>query len=460
MLHDFPTTDALRNVAAEAEIIGAMLQENSVIDRVADRLTAADFSEATHAALFEAIVREASLGKTVSPVTLKPYLAAIPNLEELGGVGYLLKLTASDGALLVVSDCVKQVAELSKRRRILDGLQHAAMLAAGVENDLGSVTEAADAALADYGKSDGVVQSTALECLDSLLSQKESEGVHCHVIPEFDQIAGKLRRKELIILAGRPGMGKTACALSYTLGAAQAGHGVLYISLEMSGTELAARMAADLCFNGRIGVPYSALRDNNLSFEQRKHVNNARRMLADMPYRVVDAGKLTTGRLSMIVMRTKRRMAAKGQSLDLVVVDYLQLLSPDAQAKGMYEKVSEISMALKAIAKTHDVAVLALAQLSREVEKRPDKRPQLSDLRDSGQIEQDADGVMFLVRQAYYLKQEEPAQDDFEYTKWKAAYDKAEHEIEFICAKRRNGVTGTATGQFYGQFQAVRGAHG
>jgi len=460
MLHDFPTTDSLRNVAAEAEIIGAMMQDNSVIDRVADRLTVTDFSEPTHAALFEAIVREASLGKAVSPVTLKPYLSAIPNLEELGGVGYLLKLTASDGALLVVADCVKQVAELAKRRRILDGLQNAAMLAAGVENDLSSVTEAADAALADYGKADGVVQTSALECLDALLAQKESEGVQSHVIPEFDQIAGKLRRKELIILAGRPGMGKTACALSYTLGAAQAGHGVLYISLEMSGTELAARMAADLCFNGRMGVPYAALRDNNLSFEQRKHVMDARRMLADMPYRVVDAGKLTTGRLSMIVMRTKRRMAAKGQSLDLVVVDYLQLLSPDAQAKGMYEKVSEISMALKAIAKTHDVAVLALAQLSREVEKRPDKRPQLSDLRDSGQIEQDADGVMFLVRQAYYLKQEEPSPDEFEYAKWKAAYDQAENEIEFICAKRRNGVTGTATGRFYGQFQAVRGSHG
>jgi replicative DNA helicase len=460
MLHDFPTTDSLRNVAAEAEIIGAMMQDNSVIDRVADRLTVTDFSEPTHAALFEAIVREASLGKAVSPVTLKPYLSAIPNLEELGGVGYLLKLTASDGALLVVADCVKQVAELAKRRRILDGLQNAAMLAAGVENDLASVTEAADAALADYGKADGVVQTSALECLDALLAQKESEGVQSHVIPEFDQIAGKLRRKELIILAGRPGMGKTACALSYTLGAAQAGHGVLYISLEMSGTELAARMAADLCFNGRMGVPYAALRDNNLSFEQRKHVMDARRMLADMPYRVVDAGKLTTGRLSMIVMRTKRRMAAKGQSLDLVVVDYLQLLSPDAQAKGMYEKVSEISMALKAIAKTHDVAVLALAQLSREVEKRPDKRPQLSDLRDSGQIEQDADGVMFLVRQAYYMKQEEPDRDAFEYAAWEAAYNKAEHEIEFICAKRRNGVTGTALGKFYGQFQAVRGSHG
>ncbi|MGL4640505.1 MAG: replicative DNA helicase [Shewanella sp.] len=452
--------DKLRNVEAEAMILSAMLLHNGLIDRTADRLSEDDFYETAHAGLFAAIVKEASLGKAVSPVTLQPYLSAIAGLSDLGGVKYLLQLTESTGSGFMLEDCAKQVAELSKRRRILAGLEKASEMVADMGSSISDVTSSVDAALTDKGAIDGVVQSSAVECLDALLQQTDADGVQCHVIPEFDQIAGKFRKKELIILAGRPGMGKTACALSYSLGAAQAGHGVLFVSLEMSGTELAARMAADLCFDGSVGVPYSALRDNRLSSNQASHVVKARRILADLPFCVVDAGKLTTGRLSMIVMRTKRRMEAAGISLDLVVVDYLQLMSPDSVARSMYEKVSEISMALKAIAKTHNVAVVALAQLSREVEKRPDKRPQLSDLRDSGQIEQDADGVMFLVRQAYYMKQDEPDKDDISHSSWQANYDTAEHEIEFICAKRRNGVTGSEFGKFYGQFQAVRGKFG
>jgi len=226
----------------------------------------------------------------------------------------------------------------------------------------------------------------------------------------------------------------------------------------MSGTELSARMLSDLSFDGHRGVLYSNIRDGDLTDNQKREVWKARNMLADMPLRVIDAGKLTTSRLSMLVMRTKRRMEAAGQTLDLVIVDYLQLLSPDYQTRGMYEKVSEISMALKAIAKTHGVTVMALAQLSREVEKRPDKVPQLADLRDSGQIEQDADGVVFLVRQAYYMKQDEPDKADPAHAGWQANYDRARNQIEFIVAKRRNGETGKAEGQFFGQFQAVRGS--
>ena len=259
-------------------------------------------------------------------------------------------------------------------------------------------------------------------------------------------------------MAGRPGMGKTAVALSYALGSAQLGFGTMYVSLEMSGTELSARMLSDLAFDGHRGVLYSVIRDGELSHNQKREVLKARDMLADMPLRVIDAGKLTTSRLSMLVMRTKRRMEAQGQSLDLVIVDYLQLLSPDYQTRGMYEKVSEISMALKAIAKTHGVTIMALSQLSREVEKRPDKVPQLSDLRDSGQIEQDADGVVFLVRQAYYMEQEKPDTANTKHAIWASNYELARQQIEFIVAKRRNGRTGRAEGQFFGQFQAVRGA--
>ena len=252
-------------------------------------------------------------------------------------------------------------------------------------------------------------------------------------------------------------MGKTALALSYAIGAAQQGHGVLFVSLEMSSTELAARMVADLCFNGNDGVPYNAIRDGVLNDWQADKVCKARDTMHRLPFHVVDAGQLTVGRLNTLIRRHARKMAARGHKLELVIVDYLQLLSSDARGRSNYETVSEVSRGLKAAAKDHGVAVFALAQLSREVEKRPDKRPQLSDLRDSGQIEQDADAVLFLLRPEYYHWQAEPEKDTSAWDKWEAELREMLGAIEFILAKRRNGVTGATFGSFYGTYQAVRG---
>ena len=170
----------------------------------------------------------------------------------------------------------------------------------------------------------------------------------------------------------------------------------------------------------------------------------------------MDVGSLNIGRLNMLVRRHARAMAAKGFSLDLVIVDYLQLLSPDHKGRSNYEAVSEVSRGLKALAKDNELAVFALAQLSRTVETRPDKRPQLSDLRDSGQIEQDADAVLFLLRKEYYLRQEEPDPLSPKRVDWENHLDAVKGQIEFILAKRRNGTTGTAIGQFHGAYQAVR----
>ena len=451
---------SLYNTAAEADLIGTLFQANASIDRAADRLKPSDFADPTHSALFEIIVKEGAAGKHVTPVTIKPYFEAIEGLAEKGGGAYLMQLSATTGAHVTFDGAVEIVAELSRRRQILAGLDAACAMVCDPAADLGDVMATVDAALTENSANDGIEQLSAVQCADNLINTFESPkiGITCSTIPDLDNILGKLRPKELIILAGRPGMGKTAVALSYALGAAQSGFGTMYVSLEMSGTELSARMLADLSFDGHKGVLYSNIRDGDLTAAQKREVWKSRNMLADMPLRVIDAGKLTTSRLSMLVMRTKRRMEAKGKSLDLIIVDYLQLLSPDCETRGLYEKVSEISMALKAIAKTHSVTVLALAQLSREVEKRPDKVPQLSDLRDSGQIEQDADGVVLLVRQAYYMKHEEPDKSDPSHSGWELNYEAAKNEIEFIVAKRRNGETEKSEGQFFPQFQSVRGA--
>lgn len=454
------TPPSLYNTAAEADLIGTLLQANASIDRAADRLKPSDFHEATHSALFEIIVKEGAAGKQVTPVTIKPYFEAIEGLADKGGGAYLMQLAATTGAHVTFDGAVDIVADLSRRRQILAGLGAACAMVCDPAANLGDVMATADAAFTENAATDGIEQLSAVQCADNLINTFGSpkSGITCGTIPDLDKILGKIRPKELIILAGRPGMGKTAVALSYALGAAQLGFGTTYVSLEMSSTELSARMLSDLAFDGHKGVLYSNIRDGDLTNNQKREVCKARNLLADMPLKVIDAGKLTTSRLSMLVMRTKRRMEAQGQTLDLVIIDYLQLLSPDSRTNGMYEKVSEISIALKAIAKTHGVTIVALAQLSREVEKRPDKMPQLADLRDSGQIEQDADGVVFLVRQAYYMKQDEPDKNDPAHSRWEAAYEAGKYQIEFIVAKRRNGETGKAEGKFFGAYQSVRGA--
>lgn len=247
----------------------------------------------------------------------------------------------------------------------------------------------------------------------------------------------------------------TAVALSYAIGAAEQGHGVLLVSLEMPGDQLAQRMAADLLYD-TLRVPYERIRDGRLDQHERQAIMRAKQKVGELPLRIATGSSLAVGRLASLIRRTKRRFKAHGGSLDLVMVDYLQLLRPDVRG-NRYEAVTEISMALKAMAMANDVAMIALAQLSRAVEQREDKRPMLSDLRESGQLEQDADLVLFLLREEYYLRKEEPPKSDDKWADWQMALAAVRDQIKFIVAKRRNGVEGVTVGKFYGEFQAVRG---
>jgi replicative DNA helicase len=434
-----------------------MLIANSLIDRIADMLSVDDFYEPVHARIFEAIVREASLGHSITPVGLKGYFEGDEALKELGGWAYLARLTGDPTALVAPIENARHLADISQRRSIRAGLSTAADACGDLDASIGDIIGHADAALNITGK-EQIHQPTGGECFDELIAgfSEPRLGVECYQIPDLDKLLGPMRPKQLIIGAGRPGMGKTALALSYALGAARNGHGVLFVSLEMSSTELAARMAAALCFDTETKVPFSAIRDGTLSNHHMTKIHEARDYMRELPFQVVDAGQLTVGRLNTLIRRHARRMAARDQKLELVIVDYLQLLSPDQRSRSNYEAVSEVSRALKAMAKDHGVAVFALAQLSREVEKRPDKRPQLADLRDSGQIEQDADGVLFLLRKEYYVRKEQPPETSPEYPGWEAALQTVAGQIEFIVAKRRNGVEGAAMGRFHGAYQAVR----
>jgi len=447
-------SDPLINYEAEAELLGSMMLANAAIDRVADLITEADFAEPVHGRIYSALLREAMGGKTANAMTIRGYFEGDESLNPLGGVVYLARLQGSATGLAPY-EVAGQVADLAKRRRMRAGLSVAAQACADLESTLSEIVTHADAAMNVTG-GNGISVLTAGECIDALLRSFDAgeKGVQCQVIEPLDSLLGPMKPKQLIIGAGRPGMGKTAVALSYALGAAEAGHGVLFVSLEMSGPELGARMLSDLCFGNNEPVPYNFIRDGDLYGRQADAVIRAKAKAHHLPLQIVDTGSLTMGRLSMLVRQYQRRFAADGFSLDLVVVDYLQLLHPDSKSRSAYEAVSEVSRGLKALAKDNSVAVFALAQLSRSVESRDDKSPQLSDLRDSGQIEQDADAVLFFLRQEYYLSKEADENRDAD---WQALMEDEQGKIDFILAKRRNGVTGRAKGQFLGQYQAVRG---
>lgn len=449
------------NIEAEAALLGAMMTNEMgwLIEYAADRLTAASFFEAGHARIFDAIQHQHALGKPATPIFVKGHIESDESLRELGGVRYLAQLTADMNGLFAPRDLVDQVANVARLRKLMSIFGEGYERCAAPCADVASIVSQIDAAI-DDGQLETIVESDADECMAAALADldKEHVGVLNHRIADLDDLIGALEPKSLTILAARPGMGKTAVATNYALGAARAGHGVCFVSLEMSREQLAGRMIADVGFDDADRrIPYAAIQKRSLNASQRDRVNEIAKWIGCLPLSVIDAGTLTMGRLDRLVRRQKRRMEAKGHKLELVIVDYLQLLHPDERRRSAYEAISEISTRLKGIAKDHAIAVLALAQLSRVVETRTDKRPILSDLRDSGQIEQDADAVIFLLRHEYYLKQAEPQNDPDAHEKWQADLQRCRGTIEFILAKRRNGTTGTAKGRFYGPYQAVRG---
>lgn len=450
------------NMEAEEVILGAILNHNAAADRVADVLKVEDFASLFHQRIYSAIINEISNGRRADAVLLRPMFRDDPALEEMqGGAGkFFADLTANNVGLIGIMDFARQVSELGRRRRLSDGLE----IALEKINDTSekmtfaeAVASIETACMAEQDFGDGVVMASAADAFREMMDMPADEGpggVTAPDIPSLNAVMGPIKPHHMVVMAGRPGMGKTAVALSYAISAAREGKGVLFVSREMSRIELMQRAASSITFDGSRGVPYSRIRDNDISDTTRKTLWSAGREFADMPLHIVDAAALSIGRLNMLVRRYKRRMAAKGQSLDLVIIDYLQLLSADGKTNGRYEEITAISVGIKAIAKSHDLGVIALAQLSRDVEKRESKRPILSDLRDSGQIEQDADKVVFLYRDEYYIQKTKATMDSIKYD---AVMDEVRGKIEFIVAKRRDGEEGTGIGQFHGMFMAVRG---
>lgn len=447
----------LCNPEAEVIVLSATLCDRLMIDQLADKLPAEDFSEPIFGQIYSLIVHEHSLGHAATPVTLRPFLEGLPAFQDMGGFAWLAGLTGQSFSRFHAQGAADQIVSFARRRRLIEGLRETIRKAGSHDEPIEALIEEADDAInsAREGKKADFEHSAA-QCVEAVINSfsEPVTGVECGNIPSVDQLLGPMRPTHLIIGAGRPGMGKTATAVSYALGAASRGHGVLFMSLEMGADELGERMAADLCFEER--VPHRAIRDHTLTRDQQRSICRAHERLKAMPLQIIDQGGITVGQLRAKARRWARRFEARGHKLELIIVDYLQLMRADRKM-DRFEAVSEISRSLKELAKELKVAVFALSQLSRAVEQRPDKRPILSDLRESGQIEQDADAVLFFLRDEYYLRLMDPPSDDEKRAKFEAALKKSEGRIEFICAKRRNGEARSLKGEFFYHYQAVRG---
>lgn len=466
------------NITAEASLLGGLMIDNRALESIEGELLPEDFFEPLHGRIFERILELVAGDTIANPVTLKPYFAEDEAMSLVGGVGYLAQLTGSGAALLGIRDMAKQIHDLATLRQLMIIGQRLIDSALDTSEaiDPGALVEQAEGMLQHLGGSDldSKLAFSADACVDEVMAEwdRPTAGVACGCIPELDRALGKIQPTELVILAGRPGSGKTALAVSYANGVARNaldpeeadGGGVLFISHEMSALELGGRLIADTAAYSK-PIDYSKIANGWLNAEEREQVKRLRENMKRVPLQVIQTPTLTVPRLRGLVRRWKRIFEKRGCPMRLLVVDYLQLMS--GAKKGRDEnrtaEISEISRGLKQIAMEEGIGVLALSQLSRAVEQREDKRPRLSDLRESGSIEQDANKVVGLYSALYYHEQVKPSPGiaGFE-TKlfdWEADREAIKNKLEMIILKRRNGASGiTVHGTFLREQQAVRGA--
>ena len=457
------------NIEAEQALLGALLLNNDIFEQIVSIMQSHHFYDPVHGRIWEAASRRIQKNALASPVTLKPFLADDPGLAELGGTDYLARLAGAAISIVAARDYAEVIRDLALRRdliRIGDEIQgRAGNVAEDIEpSEQITEAEAQLYTLAEKGQYEGgfVTFSRAAEMATAMINAAFqrggglagiSSGLH-----ELDFKLGGLRKSDLLILAGRPSMGKTALATNIAFNIALKhrmetqpdgerrtvdGGSVGFFSLEMSSEQLANRILAS-----EARIKSHELLSGKLSEGEFKRFLEVARELERIPLHIDDTPALTIAQLAARARRLKRR-----HGLDVLVIDYLQLVRPaSSKDQGRVNEVSEISMGLKAIAKELDIPVIALSQLSRKVEDREDKRPQLSDLRESGSIEQDADVVMFVYRESYYHDRMKPQEDDEKFPDWVAKGEKLHGRAEVIIGKQRHGPIGTVDLHFEDSF--------
>jgi len=453
------------NLEAEAAFLGAVLIDNRVVEELQVPIRPEHFFESLHARIFERAQKLIDRNATASPVTLRPYFENDEALRELGGTSYLAQLTASGSGLLAPRELAQQIYDLALLRELVTvgrGLVEGALdtsedvapmeRISQAEADLFRVAEGAETASETTSFRDASL--TALKMAEAALNSGGGLSGKTTGLDSIDRKTSGMHPSDLVILAGRPGMGKTSLATNIAFNCAQAhlewerdggefnyGAPVAFFSLEMSADQLATRILAE-----QAEISSEALRSGKMTREEFQKLSFASQKLAELPLYIDDTPALTIAALRNRARRLKRR-----HDIGLIVVDYLQLLQGSGRANdNRVNEISEISRGLKTLAKELSVPVIALSQLSRAVEQREDKRPMLSDLRESGSIEQDADMVWFIYRSDYYhllVKPDTPDETSSpemreKYLTWEQKHEELVGKATLIVAKQRHGSTG------------------
>jgi replicative DNA helicase len=443
---------APNNIEVEQALLGAILVNNDAAAKVSSFLVAENFYDPIHARIFEAATKLIERGQIATPITMKTYFENDQAMEDVRGIGYLADLAASAVTVINAEKYGRAIHDLAIRRELIqvgEGIVNVAY-DSPVEADAVKQIEEAEGQLfnlAQKGEHEGGFKgfSSSLGVAVSMIEAAYKSDGHLSGVTtglrDLDERLGGMHDSDLIILAGRPSMGKTALATNIAVNAAKSMAKdrpavVGFFSLEMSADQLATRILSEAA-----RVPSEDLRRGRLDNEQFLQIVSASQEIESLNLFIDD-----TPALSIAALRTRaRRLKRQPAGLDMVVVDYLQLLRPSGQGRsdGRVQEVTEITQGLKALAKELEIPVLALSQLSRQVEQRDDKRPQLADLRESGSIEQDADVVMFIFREEYYHERRAPTEGTPEYMEWQERGEQLRGLAEVIIGKQRHGPTGT-----------------
>lgn len=432
----------------EQQVLGAALLNPEILPEIIRKGGAGLFFDPVHVRIFDVMQRKDAAGELVSPVTVSGAMMADDGLAELGGGRYIVRLAGGCVSGTTVMSLVAMLADLRAKRDLAQALQDAQAAIAKGEEPAANIAARLEASLvasemSGGGKGPVTMRAAVARAMTQITAavQGQDDGAVRSGLPSLDHIVPGFYPGELILLGGRPSMGKTAVALSFALNVARAGHGVVIASLEMTPESMAMRALSEQTAQLGNAVSYSDMRRGDVDQRGGDAIMRAATELEKhntifLPTEYRDIGALFAG-----AKQAKRIM---GGNLRLVVVDYLQLLR--SKAPNRYEQITEISIALKAMAQHLNVPVLALSQLSRAVEQRDDKRPIMADLRESGQLEQDADTILFCYRDEYYVERMRPTEDDDadDHIQWQEAMERAKNRLEVIVAKQRQGEIGTA----------------
>ena len=462
--------EAPNNIEAEQALLGAILVNNDAFYRVSDFLKAAHFYEPLHRKIFEVSAELIRMGKMANPVTIKTFLPADEKVGDMTVAQYLARLAAEAVTVINASDYGRAIYDLATRRALITVGEDMVNIAYDAPVDMSPSEQIEDAErrlfeLAETGRYDGGFEAftdavkTAVDMANAAYMRDGHLSGISTGLRDVDRKLGGLQPSDLIILAGRPAMGKTSLVTNIAFNIAEAyqpaqqadgsykaanGGVVGFFSLEMSSEQLATRIISE-----QTEISSSKIRRGEITEADFEKLVACAQTMQKIPL-FIDA----TGGISIAQLAARARRLKRQRGLEVIVIDYVQLMqgSSAKSSQNRVQEITEITTGLKALAKELNVPIIALSQLSRQVESRDDKRPQLSDLRESGSIEQDADVVLFVYRDEYYLQNKQPEEGTPEYEDWRIKFEKVKGKAELIIAKQRHGPTGTVELAFEGQY--------